>query len=301
MANRSKKNPYPGINPHLNSFLQHKTGWRGFHGKHLTYLADHIEAVLSDAYYTANEESLQIGTYDSLTDMPLGKPGVTVPDVTIYRSDSPETQPSSIAEPVPATLTLPLRVTLPEKEEFVSSIVIYRLEDDEIPGTPVTRIELLSPANKPPGSYYLPYLTKRQETLHSGLRLVEIDYLHERRPTITHIPSYPDREQGAYPYCIGVSDPRPNIVEGKMNIYSFGVLDIMPIIDIPLAGADTVRVDFGAVYKQTFENSGLFQKLGEASKEPVNFGAYSEKDRERIRARMAEIANETEAKSNIVN
>ena len=67
--------------------------------------------------------------------------------------------------------------TLPEEKEL-TSLIIYRVEpsgDDK----PITRIELLSPSNKPNGSHYQKYISKRQYTLRSQLNLVEIDYLHE--------------------------------------------------------------------------------------------------------------------------
>jgi hypothetical protein len=186
------------------------------------------------------------------------------------------------------TLTIPLTETVDDLEE-ISSAVIYRIEDGELPGKPVTRIELLSPANKPPGSYSGDYLIKRAETLYSGLHLVEIDYLHENRPLFARIPDYSARTGAAYPYHFIISDPHPTLHEGRVHIYSFGVFDPIPALDIPLAGGDTVRVDFGAVYNRTFESSRLFRRLVDYVQEPVNFDAYSEADQERIQAKMAEI------------
>src|SRR5690606_31840147 len=112
--------------------------------------------------------------------------------------------------------------------EELNSIMIYHAKG----GKPITRIELLSPANKPQGSHYGTYLVKRDETLRAGLRLIEMDYLHETRPILPGIPSYADGEQDAFPYHIIVSDPRPTFHEGKVNVYSFGVMDALPVIDI---------------------------------------------------------------------
>lgn len=292
MAIQSDKNLYPGINPHFNSRLQRRHGsWRTFHNRHIIYLTNAIQPLLPEWYYIADEESLQIRTYDAGTDMPLEKPGLTIPDVTVYRAGGASDQPELNPVETP-TLSLPLANILDEPEEYITSTVIYRMESaDDTIGIPVTRIELLSPANKPSGSDYHQYVSKRTDTLYSGLRLVEIDYLHERRPIMGAIPSYPDRHPDAYPYSIIISDPRPTFLEGRMNVYGFGVLDPLPSVTIPLDGADTVKVDFGAVYNQAFASLKLFYRvLTDYSQEPERFQSYAPADQERIRQHMAAIA-----------
>ena len=81
-----------------------------------------------------------------------------------------------------------------EEEETLTGLVIYQAGEGSVLGRPITRIELLSPANKPPGSHHEQYMVKRLETLKSGLRLVELDYLHESHPVIQALPSYPGLE-----------------------------------------------------------------------------------------------------------
>ncbi len=152
---------------------------------------------------------------------------------------------------------------------------------------PVTRVELLSPANKPGGSHFRSYIEKRMETLAAGINLIEMDYLHETRPILPVIPSYIDREENAHPYTICVSNPHPNLEAGKTAVYGFGIDMSIPIIDIPLAGEDFVTVDFGAAYNVTFASNryyGLFAVDYEQF--PVNFDSYTEADQQRIRERM---------------
>jgi len=72
-----------------------------------------------------------------------------------------------------------------------------------------------------------------------GLRLVEIDYLHERRPIDPRLPTYPSNPD-SYPYYILVSDPRPTYFSGKTAFYGFGVMDALPVIDVPLSDEDVV-------------------------------------------------------------
>lgn len=277
------ENKYPGINPHLNSALQQKGGdWKSFHAAHIIHIFEALDASLPDSYYAKPETSIQIGVYD--TDIMALKPtSQIIADVLVSREgehDSVVQQKTNNDISTP-TLTLPIPQLVAE-EEMPTAIVIYE-------GIrPITRIELLSPANKPRGSHYAAYLVKREETLYTGLRLVEIDYLHERRPIIYGIPSYPDREAGGTPYSIIVSDPRPTPSEGYTAVYGFGVMDTLPIIALPLEGEDTVRVDFGALYNQTY-NRRPFLRLVDYTQIPLNIEAYTKQDQQRIQQHMTKI------------
>jgi hypothetical protein len=292
MAIHSAKNLYPGINPHLNSALQKRNaGWQSFHADHISHIRETLDTLLPDAYYVASEVSLQIGTYDPDTDEPVTRPGLTRPDIAIFRRSSSSGKSTSWSGITP-TLTVPVAATFDDDED-ITSIIIYRLEAGEYPGRPVTRIELLSPANKPPGSHYKAYMRKRTETLQLGIRLVEIDYLHERRPLLADIPSYANRQTGAFPYHLIVSDPRPSADEGPTDIYSFGIFDPPPAVAIPLDDTDSIMVDFGLLYQRTFESSRLFREiLVDYTQEPVNFASYTESDQKIISERMTEIAAE---------
>jgi len=226
------ENPYPGINAHINSFMQ---GWGGgresFHLKHIHDLTNEVNAHLPDTYY-----------------------GIA------WEMDT-------------------------------KAMAIYHVEAGQYPGKAVTRVELLSPANKPSGSHCSQYLVKRQETLEARLRLVEIDYLHETPPVLHIIPSYVERAPNSLPYTIIISDPRPTPQEGPTNVYGFGVDEPIPALEIPLDGKDTVRLDFGAVYKQTFKNMRVFRFIADYRRDPDRMETYHSADQERIRQRMAAIAN----------
>ncbi len=291
MAIRSRTNLYPGINPHLNNFLQYKKGWKSFHSLYLADIARQIDRQLLEqftGYYTVNEESLQIGVYDNL-DVPLGKPGRTEPDISIFSNHDPlMTTPSYKIEG--DVVTFPMPDTLPEKDETLSSIVIYKMQDDILPGHPVTRLELLSPANKYPGSHHVSYLNKRTQTLESGVRLVEVDYLHSRRPILKNLKVYPD-EADSKPYHIIVNDPRPTIPDGTIYVYTVGILDNIPKITIPLHGNDIILLDLNRIYNQTFEGSILFhQTFVDYSQEPINMDSFTPTDQQAIRDTMAHIA-----------
>ncbi len=61
MAIHSDHNLYPGVNPHLNSYLQQPCGgWESFHGKLIGEIVLELDRTLSPNYYAVNEKSLQI-------------------------------------------------------------------------------------------------------------------------------------------------------------------------------------------------------------------------------------------------
>src|SRR5690606_10252748 len=107
---------------------------------------------------------------------------------------------------------------------------------------------------------------------------------------IRGITSYPDREAEAYPYSIIVTDPRPSFEEGQSKVYGFSVGDTIPVIEIPLADADVIVFDFGAVYNQFYANTRFFGETVDYEQLPVRFETYSPDDQQRIRAQMQAVS-----------
>ncbi|MEO1667902.1 MAG: DUF4058 family protein [Chloroflexota bacterium] len=279
MTLRAKTNLYPGVNPHLNSWLQRSGDrWRGFHGKHITYLAEFLDSVLPEGYYTRDEASLNIGRIDA--------PEITVPDVSIYREREQETRPTDAQRRTP-TLTLPLP-TLTDTMNEPRALVIYRVRDTD--DEPVTRIEVLSPSNKPGGSYYGTYMKKRELTLESGLNVVEIDYLHETSPVVTEIPDYSAGATGAYPYHVLVSVPRPSYAKGYTDVHSVALMEKFQPLAIPLLDGEWVNMTLNSVYNRIFEAVRQYQTVVDYAQEPDNMAAYTEEDQQHIRVHMAKIA-----------
>jgi hypothetical protein len=289
MPIHAERNLYKGVKPHLNSFLQSKGGgWEMFHVNFISQLAAYIDEHLPPNYYAADEKSLQITAQLPETGVSIGKPTKTVPDIAIFQisPSASSTRSSPISTPL---FSMPVADTFDE-EDYITSVVIYHLDAGHVPGLRVTRIEVLSPANKPRGSHHVQYLMKRRETLKAGVRLVEIDLLHETRPIIPGIPSYVDKHEGAYPYWIVVNDPRPSWEMGKTDVYNLEVNALLPTIDLPLDGQDVVTVDFNIPYNLLFERRRVYRIVTDYAALPERFETYSPADQERIRARMAEIA-----------
>jgi Protein of unknown function (DUF4058) len=92
----------------------------------------------------------------------------------------------------------------------------------------VTVIEVLSPANKQPGSDRRQYLNKRQALMESRVHLVEIDLLRGG-------PRLPVEDLPPCDYYVLVSraEERPQV-----GIWPLGLHDPLPRIPIPLRGPD---------------------------------------------------------------
>jgi len=290
VAIHKRENQYHGVNAHLHSYLQQHHDWSMFHSEHITDLLRALQAVLppESGYLVVSEKSLQIARDDLLTgDLTASR---TIPDVGIYKTGGMSSASlSSGLKPATPGATLSLMDTFSEPEN-VTGVVIYRRTEESVFGTPVTRIELLSPANKPPGTYYRQYIAKREETLLGGINLVELDYLHQQRSPLASLPSYPKGEAKAYPYVIVVGKPHPTLAEGKLDIYGFRVDDPIPAIAIPLDGAETVTLNLNGTYNHTFGATAVYGlRIVDYETLPEGFDSYDAVDQQRIRDCMARV------------
>jgi hypothetical protein len=282
-----RENAYRGVNAHLHSVLQNESGgWKVFYTAYITVLAQDIDAQLPPGYEVGLTKSLQIAEYHPTTGERITRrpePDVTIYDTELLRYRTSLKTDSAAFAP---TLTLPAIETMELDEDlYLTALVIYEvIEDGE--RKPVTRIELLSPTNKPPGEGFLQYREKRNATLEEGTPLVEIDYLHESAPPIRKIPSYRDRQPGAHPYWIAVTDPRPSLEIGETQVFGFDVDEPIPTVEIPLAGSDKLMFDFDAPYQRTFASLSYFRNRSDYEQEPPNFDSYTLTDQQRIHARM---------------
>ena len=216
MPMHSSKNLYPGINLHLNSYLQDEPGgWESFDSGHVIHLGEMLDSILPPGYYTLSEKSLQISELN--VEQSVARRSLTRPDVTIHHTGAADSGTASILDASEPVMVIPLVETI-EPEDQLSGVVIYQVAGKQ-PAKPVTRLELLSPANKPGGSHYSLYRQKRRETLASGLNLIEIDYLHETPPITSVLKDYSTGESGAFPYTILVNNPHPALEEGITTIY----------------------------------------------------------------------------------
>lgn len=280
-ARAAPQKGYPGVNPHLNSALQQPGGaWRSFHTYFLTYTAQILNRVLPPGYYAQPEQSLQISVYD--LDDPWDAPHIltSYADVLV-RGAGQTNEPSPASTVATPTQVFPI-LNLIDDEDTLSGVLIYRDE------RPVTRIEVLSPSNKPGGSHYRDYLTGRVRVLAAGLRLIEIDLLHERPPITPQVANYAARQPGAFPYSILVTDPRPSLAEGRTAFYGWGVLDVLPTIPVPLEDRDESALPLGEVYAMVYVERPFWSRT-DMGQLPAHFDSYMPEDQARIREQMARL------------
>jgi hypothetical protein len=286
MPLKAHDNLYRGVNAHLHSLFQAKGGWASFHTQHIGHLAEAINALLPAGYLVDVEQSLQLKEIHPDTGERLLRPE---PDLTVYATSATTGKPHTSDGPA-ATLILPLLQTVELTEDvYFPAVLIYETREDAILGRPLTRIELFSPSNKFGGGAWL-YREKRLAALSSGLRLVEIDYLHETEPHALGFPSYPRQHPDAFAYNAIISDPTPTLEAGHTWFYGFGVDEPMPILPIPLLGSEAIQVDMGAVYRRTFGSLAAYSHRVDYALLPERFERYRADDQARIRAVMARAA-----------
>lgn len=283
------ENQYRGINAHLHSYLlQESSGWQTFHTDHIGHLRSAIQRLLPAGYFVLSEKSLQIREF--MPDSGSERRTYSVLDVSVFRQTAPVYPASAATLAIdPPSEVVTLIETLSDADFLNAVMILQRQADGRL--IPITRLELLSPANKPPGAHYDQYLVKRDETLITGVNLVELDYLHESRPILKVLPSYPDNEPKSYPYTVLISTPHPTLEQGKTAIYGIFVDGPLPKIPVPLAGDTAIALDLQAIYNHTFAENTFYGLMAvDYAELPVNFEAYSPADQTKIQERMAKIA-----------
>jgi hypothetical protein len=277
------KSPFKGINPYLMSFLQtvgteeSPSSFPSFHSDHLTHIKDFLNDLLPPQYIALSEPSMQIQGRD-FDEGDFQKDSNLIPDVTIYKPyvGSGSTQGSA------ATPSLVLDFDINEVKEWTSVVIReLRAAEHHKHGDVIVRIELLSPSNMLGRQHGDLYRQSRKKTIASETKLIEIDYLHEYRSPIPNMPLYPHHPQ-AKVYNISLTNV-------KTEVYFWGVNDLIPLIEIPLKGDDSIVFDFNLVYDYTWKKSRFWFYL-DYQKDPERMNTYSPEDQNLIRQITKEIS-----------
>jgi hypothetical protein len=262
MSLRTLDNPYRGINAHPHSLAQNPqagspTIWTSIHAMHIGHLIAALNERLPAGYVARPEQSLQIWTEEN-------ESYVAAASVQRYATVRP----------------------FLEREITIPAGIVYRIEEHEIVGKPVTRIELLSATNKRGGFGIRGYLDNRWLVLSSGTSLIEMDYLHQTVSPLPDMPHYP-KHKDSHAYTIAVTDRRPGQnPDDEMLVYIMDVDQSLPMkAVIPLAENDSIEFDFEAAYQHTF-TSGRWGIHIDYAELPRNFESYSPADQQRIRQVM---------------
>jgi hypothetical protein len=284
MALNFPDNRYPGVNAHLNSYMQQRNGtWSSFHAKFANSIQELLDSALPSNYYAALEQGLQI------SEIGLERVYEKRSKREIQVSKSSEIHNAEMVSAPTATFPLFYPSQLDDEDDILIRVSIYQSEPNNVSGKLITAIEILSFENKPTTDYYPFYFKERKDLLKSGINLVEIDLLHESMPVISQIPAYENKADNSYPYYVGISRPQPNFQTGIFEWYGINVDAPLPKIDIPLASNETVLLDFNLAYNAAFKGARLYSMLVDYEKLPVNFERYSATDQQRIKDMLERI------------
>jgi hypothetical protein len=183
--------PFPGMDP----YLEQPSIWPDVHHQLITAIREQLQTQLGSSYRAA---ITPYAVFESIEIAPVRR---VVPDVAIIERRSLGTPVGGAISLPEAPLTLPALMTVPVE---YARIEIRTVGDKTL----VTAIELLSPANKRPGTDGADaYERKRQEIFASTAHLLEIDLLRSgQRPRVA-------RPLPAAPYFIFLSrvQRRPHI------------------------------------------------------------------------------------------
>jgi hypothetical protein len=233
----SKRSPFPGIDP----WLEHPGWWPNVHQSLITYARDRLQADIGDRYFVSIGERIYVEPagqdwYPDVHVTPVPAAGRTVNGSGAEGADRP----------------IVLAVSDVEHRE-----VFLEILDAASGRAVVTVIEVLSPANKRPGSGRELYLRKQRDLLASNASLVEIDLLRAGEPTVA-VPAH----QQAGDYRVAVARARQRT---QRELYPISLRERLPRVAIPLAPTDPdVVLDLQALLEETYEKSGLWRRIDNA-------------------------------------
>jgi hypothetical protein len=225
-------NPFPGMNPYLESpelwpQVHHLLISSIFESLVPQLLPKYIVDIEKRVYELSGENSLLVG----------------IPDVTVQRSTS-QTNPTSSNIAVAAPPVTALKVRLPVPVEFREAYLEVRdTETREV----VTVIEVLSPANKRPGKGREMYERKREKVFSSRSHLVEIDLLRSYQP----LPVFGNDIEANYRILVSRANQKP-----LGDLYLFNLPDMIPQFPLPLRGGDAEPiVDLQALLNTVYDRA----------------------------------------------
>lgn len=222
--------PFPGMDP----YLEDPGLWPGFHTNLIVQMQGELNRRLSRRYAARVEERLYIA--DGAED----RTKVRVADVRIERKRrkaDPARQPLAVA-----VIAEPMPILMFEEDVREPRIEIL----DTLKRDVVAVIELLSPANKRPGTNGRDsFRTKRDQVLRSKCHWVEIDLLRTGRP-FTPAPRGVKCEYGA---VVSSAKTRP-----RGMFWPIRLRKPLPTIGIPLRRRDPdVPLDLQAALDAAYD------------------------------------------------
>ena len=226
-------NPFPGMNPYLES----PDFWSEVHHLLIGILQESLVPQLVPKYRVAIEKRIyEIKGEQSLL--------VGIPDVSIQRNPMPGNSiRSNVAVATPTTEPLKVRLAMSEevREGYLEVIDIATKEV-------VTVIEVLSPAKKRPGQGRKMYEEKRDKVFGSRTNFVEINLWRGWEP----LPVLDNDIAADYRILVSRGNQRP-----VADLYLFNIPDAIPSFPLPLRSPDVEPiVDLQALLNTVYDRAG---------------------------------------------
>jgi hypothetical protein len=235
------RSPFPGMDP----YLEHDAYWRSFHRTLMIYISDAIQPQLpSDlvARLHAREYRVRGPAWDRYG--PVSKP-----DLESVRRGASRHGP--VGDQSPGAAMHWIEANPLDGQEV--RVTIVRLPDHR----PVSRIELLTPANKQEGAARDAYLAGQTDSFNDRVNTVEIDLLRAGLHTVL-VP--PAALQGieAFNYVASVYRHHDPL---RHQVFTWTLRDRIPAIPIPLRPREPEpTIDLQALLDREYEN-GAWRKI----------------------------------------
>ncbi len=233
---------FPGIDPYIEG-----QEWEDFHHRFIDDMSTALVAQVRPRYAVRVEKRVYVEHQIEELSRHIRS------DVTVV-TDQPGISGGEDIAGAGAAVAIsvaPTLLSVPVPEEQRESFLTIRLrETKEV----VTVIEVLSPANKRPGSDgRREYLIKRDAVLGSPTHLVELDLLRGGRRLPTNEPLPP----GDYYALVCRGQRRPQV-----EVYAWSLRQPLPRIPVPLAGSDPdATVQLQAIFTSVYDRAGYDYSL----------------------------------------
>ena len=246
-------NPFPGMNPYLES-----SGlWPDFHNGLIGQLRDVLGPQLPDNYRIALQQRVEV-------DEPFGAPSelkLVIPDAAVT-GEQPVGTAAGVATAAAVVSAPPddavaVRVLMP-REVRVLSLRVETTPEREL----VTVVEVLSPTNKRQGEGRRRYIREREAIVAGLVNLVEIDLLRRWDPM--PLEAAPPASDYRILVCRAVESP------GAL-LYPFVVQQNIPKFTLPLRSEDAAlepKVDLGAIINNLHHTARYNQEIRYGSPPP---------------------------------
>lgn len=242
--------PFPGMDP----YLVDPARFPGLHQFLITGLATTLNGLLPRSYVASVQERLYVE-----------QSGRSIyPDTSVIkRSPSTRTGRKPKEKGGVALAWDPAWEIAIGPEEFRESYIDIVATADQ--GRVITTIEILSPANKTPGTEgHEQYEKKQREVLSSRASFLEIDLLRSGSHTVS-APQGGLSHRGHYDYLVCLSRGK---VRHRFEVWARTLREKLPRVPVPLASDDAdIVVDLQSVFDRAYED-GAFERQVDYVLEP---------------------------------